>query len=108
MTAEAIAQALDGKREGGAWRCLCPVHQGHALIAEDKNGKTLVHCHTQAALSAAVSTIRKATPALLSARIRCPLTFRASQPELCPFNSTVPLKVPHLPSRRWQPGRVCR
>ena len=45
MTAEAIAQALDGKREGGAWRCLCPVHQGHALIAEDKNGKTLVHCH---------------------------------------------------------------
>jgi hypothetical protein len=30
-----VASHLDGRREGRGWRCLCPVHNGHALIIND-------------------------------------------------------------------------
>jgi hypothetical protein len=44
-TAETVAAALDGVREGDSWRCLCPVHGGHSLIvSESANGRLLFKC----------------------------------------------------------------
>ena len=45
MTAAQIAAALDGKREGREWRCLCPSHGGHSLmLADGRDGKLLARC----------------------------------------------------------------
>src|SRR5262252_7128504 len=43
--AERIAAKLDGVREGGEWRCLCPSHSGHSLFLTDgRGGKLLAKC----------------------------------------------------------------
>jgi putative DNA primase/helicase len=44
--AERVAKALgDPRREGGAWRCNCPLHGGHSLIVNDgREGRLLVKC----------------------------------------------------------------
>ena len=39
-----LAAALDGKRQGSTYRCRCPVHGGHSLIACERTGKILVNC----------------------------------------------------------------
>lgn len=44
MDARAIAEALDGKWEGRQYRCLCPVHGGHALMVRDSDSTPLLHC----------------------------------------------------------------
>ena len=49
MSAERIAQALDGRKEGNGWRCECPIHTGHHLVVkESREDKTLLWCHTGA------------------------------------------------------------
>ncbi len=47
MSAERIAEALDGKRSGDSWICKCPCHDDSraSLSVTDKNGRTLIHCH---------------------------------------------------------------
>ena len=46
MTAEAIAVALgNAQKEGGSWRCNCPVHGGSSLILSDAaNGGLRIKC----------------------------------------------------------------
>jgi putative DNA primase/helicase len=45
MIARDVAIALDGKRCGREWRCLCPVHCAHSLIVADgRDGRLLVKC----------------------------------------------------------------
>jgi putative DNA primase/helicase len=46
MTAARIAAALgDGRREGSAWRCRCPLHGGRSLVLRDGyNGLLLLTC----------------------------------------------------------------
>jgi putative DNA primase/helicase len=41
-----IAAALEGRREGRQWRCLCPIHGGRSLLVRDGDaGRILVFCH---------------------------------------------------------------
>src|SRR5262245_632699 len=55
MSAGQIAQALGGaKREGGGWRCRCPLAREHAngdatpsLSVSERDGRILVHCHSR-------------------------------------------------------------
>jgi hypothetical protein len=45
-TAAEIAAALEGRREGRQWRCLCPIHGGRSLLVRDGDaGRILVFCH---------------------------------------------------------------
>ncbi len=44
MTAADLASALGGKREGGEWRCRCPVHGGRSLSITEKDGRLLLIC----------------------------------------------------------------
>jgi putative DNA primase/helicase len=45
MSAADIALTLDGRREGRAWRCRCPVHGGRSLVVSDGHeGRLLVKC----------------------------------------------------------------
>src|SRR5215472_7429205 len=45
VTAEEIAAALGGKRQGRQWRCPCPIHGGRSLVVTDGHcGKVLLHC----------------------------------------------------------------
>ena len=46
MNAAAIAAVLgDARREGRAWRCLCPLHGGHSLVIKDGDGgRVLATC----------------------------------------------------------------
>lgn len=39
-----IASALEGRKEGTSFRCLCPGHNGHSLIVSMKADKLLVKC----------------------------------------------------------------
>ena len=48
MTAEAVAQALRGRRTGSSWMARCPAHDDRApslSIAESSDGTVLVRCH---------------------------------------------------------------
>jgi putative DNA primase/helicase len=45
-TAAKISAALEGRREGRAWRCHCPIHGGRSLFVRDGDlGRILVFCH---------------------------------------------------------------
>lgn len=37
MEAMALAEALEGKKEGNDYRCRCPVHGGRSLLVRDAN-----------------------------------------------------------------------
>ena len=41
---EELVDALDGKREGSQFRCLCPAHNGRSLIVGEKNNTLVFHC----------------------------------------------------------------
>jgi Toprim domain len=44
-TAAIIAQSLgNARREGAAWRCLCPIHGGSSLVVRDGHSALLVKC----------------------------------------------------------------
>jgi putative DNA primase/helicase len=44
-SAEEIAAALGGRREGRNWRCRCPLHGGFSLILKDGDaGRVLATC----------------------------------------------------------------
>ena len=48
MTAEAVAQALSGRRAGSSWMARCPAHDDRLpslSIDESSEGKVLVRCH---------------------------------------------------------------
>lgn len=62
MTAEAIAQALGGRRSGSQYVAPCPAHEDRnpSLSITERNGLPLVHCHAgcpQAKLIAALRTL---------------------------------------------------
>lgn len=46
MTAQAIAEALGGRRVGSRWMAQCPVHEDRtpSLSISERGGKILVHC----------------------------------------------------------------
>jgi hypothetical protein len=45
MAAEIAAVLGEARREGGAWRCQCPLHGGHSLVLRDgNNGRVLATC----------------------------------------------------------------
>jgi hypothetical protein len=48
VTAETIAQALDGQKAGGCWMARCPAHDDREpslSITDSQPGKVLVRCH---------------------------------------------------------------
>lgn len=47
MTAESIANALRGRRNGRGWSCRCPAHEDRSpsLSLTEREGRVLVHCH---------------------------------------------------------------
>jgi putative DNA primase/helicase len=59
INAQAIATALEGKREGDAWRCKCPVHRGRSLIVSDKNGRVLVNCKNGCEQAAIIHELKR-------------------------------------------------
>ena len=40
----AIAEALNGRKEGSSYRCECPLHNGRSLIVTENNAKILFNC----------------------------------------------------------------
>jgi len=61
VSPESIAKALgSARREGAAWRCLCPVHDDHnpSLSVEDRDGKTLVICRAGCSQDAVIGALR--------------------------------------------------
>ena len=61
MTAEAIAQALHGRRAGSSWMARCPAHDDRApslSIAESSDGKVLVRCHAGCSQQDVVDALR--------------------------------------------------
>lgn len=60
INAAALTSALDGKKEGNSWRCLCPVHHGHSLIVSIKQGKLLLHCMQGCPQDEVIEELRKA------------------------------------------------
>lgn len=44
MDAATIAAELEGRKEGGQYRCRCPVHGGRSLMVKDGVDRPLVHC----------------------------------------------------------------
>lgn len=39
-----FVSSLEGKREGRAYRCRCPVHGGRSLMVTEKQGRPVWHC----------------------------------------------------------------
>jgi len=61
MTAEAIAQALQGRRTGpGRWMARCPSHDDRtpSLSITDRNGKALLHCFAGCEQRAVIEALR--------------------------------------------------
>jgi len=61
MTAEAIAQALQGRRTGpGRWMARCPAHDDRtpSLSITDRNGKALLHCFAGCEQRAVIEALR--------------------------------------------------
>jgi putative DNA primase/helicase len=60
-TAETVARALGGKRQGDGWTARCPAHDDRApslSIGAADNGKLLVHCHAGCEQSEVVAALR--------------------------------------------------
>ena len=60
-TAETIARALGGKRQGAGWTARCPAHDDRApslSICGAENGKVLVHCHAGCAQRDVVAALK--------------------------------------------------
>lgn len=59
ITAAELAASLDGHREGRAWRCRCPVHDGGSLIIKDAGGGfPLFHCFGGCEQDAVLTALR--------------------------------------------------
>lgn len=60
MTAEAIAQALGGRRCGRGWLARCPAHQDRSpsLSISERGGKVLVHCFAGCGQDAVLEALR--------------------------------------------------
>lgn len=56
---DAIVAGLGGKREGSSWRCRCPAHDGHSLIATEKDGKVLFKCHNGCSQTEVITALRE-------------------------------------------------
>jgi len=55
-----LAEALDGKREGAQWRCICPVHNGRALtVGDGQNGGVVVHCKAGCEQGAVIDALKE-------------------------------------------------
>ena len=59
MTAQALASALEGKREGHEWRARCPVHGGRSLCIRERAGKVLVVCRAGCSQSNIIRALRE-------------------------------------------------
>lgn len=60
MTAEAMANALHGRRCGRGWTAKCPAHddRGPSLSISERNGKILVHCFAGCSQREVVEALR--------------------------------------------------
>ena len=61
MSAETIARALGGKKEGASWLALCPAHKDRkkpSLALRDSGGRVLVHCHVGCEQKAVIDALR--------------------------------------------------
>ena len=61
MTGAEIAAALNGRREGKGWRCLCPAHddQAPSLSIIEKNGKVLLTCRAGCEQGVVIGALRE-------------------------------------------------
>jgi putative DNA primase/helicase len=78
MNAAAVAAALgDARREGGTWRCRCPLHGGRSLVLCDgNNGRLLVTCWAGCNRLDVLAELRQR--GLLSNKPDCALRFVSS------------------------------
>ncbi len=63
ITAEAIADALDGRPVGDGWAACCPAHDDNdpsLSIHAGHNGKVLVHCHAGCTQAEVIAALRDA------------------------------------------------
>ncbi len=60
MTAQDLAENLEGHREGHEWRCRCPVHGGRSLSIREKDGKILVVCRAGCSQGEVVKALQEA------------------------------------------------
>jgi hypothetical protein len=61
LTAETIAKALGGRKAGGGWMALCPVHDDREpslSIRDAHEGKVLVRCHAGCDQERVIATLR--------------------------------------------------
>jgi len=61
MTAEQLANALDGRRSGRGWTCRCPAHEDRSpslSLREGDGGRILVHCFSGCSQSDVIAAIR--------------------------------------------------
>jgi len=55
---ENLTTNLSGRREGGSWRCECPVHRGQwHLRVTPRDGKILVYCFQDATQSEVLAAL---------------------------------------------------
>ena len=62
LSADSLAQALDGKRSGTDWIAHCPAHDDRnpsLSISESPDGKLLVKCHAGCSQQAVIEELRK-------------------------------------------------
>lgn len=59
MTAQELAAALGGKREGNEFRCSCPRHGGRSLCVRDWDGRLLLICRGGCAQGEVIAELKR-------------------------------------------------